>query len=467
LKKYRLLYIISIFLTFVPFDLNTGMILFLSGALFSFLYIRIRKFGMPYYIAFLALFGVFMFTFFLLNVVESKNLYYSLNIIPIVILSYYLPENHKEVIKFTFIFLISIILLHNLINPYFPLIALIISLYELLKEQKNRKIVIAMYTIFIIFSALNFQTSYNPLKAFRFSPDTHLLEEKEMEKKKVTNTLIGKKLKPQKTVVEKKKDEFLSNITVEEKEKIELNNKIVDSIVLINILIGGVLGIITAYFTWRYLTKNERKKIIISIIIFFSILSLMATGIAYMKRGRLPMADKEIEQIISENGTNKFKTNNDAITASENMNIFREIATSPRTAFMKLYDKIKWVFYIISIIFGILLAMAIIKFMKKQEKENEIVEKYFIDEQGKEDIPYLIESGYKYIRKKFFKAFSHLTPYELLYKIEYPEEFELLTNLFVLKEYGERKYDYTQDEIMGMILKSIEYFKNIHKVSKY
>ncbi|GAB6188522.1 hypothetical protein JCM30566_02610 [Marinitoga arctica] len=461
MKKQRMIYLISIFLTFIPFNLDSGIVLLLMGVLFSFLYIRIRKFGMPYYIAFLALFGIFMFTFFLLNAVESRNLYYSLNIIAITVLSYYLPEQPKDVIKFTFLFLIFIIMLRNLINPVFPLIALMISLFELLKEQKNKKIVILIYSVFIIFSIWNFNTYYNPFKNIKFSPDTQLLKEKQIENSKVNKVLEGEKYKTKKTVVEKKKNEFLGEINVEEKTMIKTNNRIVDLIIIINILIGGIIAIITAYITWKYLTKNERKKVIVSIIIFFSILVLMGTGIVYMKRGRPPMVDKAINSI---NPSDQL-SNYNAMTSEQKMNIFREIVSSPRTAFVKLYEEIKWFYLGISILFGILITFIIVKFMKTQEKEKEFIDNFSVDKYEEEEIPNLIDVGYKYIRKQFFNTFSHLTPYELLYRIKYPEEFELLTNLFVLKEYGEKNYDYTHEEIKRIIIKSIDYFKDKNNIN--
>ncbi|WP_129408798.1 hypothetical protein [Marinitoga lauensis] len=178
MKNQRVLYLLSIFLTFVPFNFHSGIVIFLLGILFSFLFIRIRKFGMPYYIAFLSLAGIYTLVFFLLNATGSKNLLYSFNLIAIVVLSYYLPLNPGDIIKFTFIFLISIILLRNLINPIFPLITFIVSLIELFKEQKNKKIFVSLFSIFIIFSLWNFNTYYNPFKEFHLSPDTQLLKEK-------------------------------------------------------------------------------------------------------------------------------------------------------------------------------------------------------------------------------------------------------------------------------------------------
>ncbi|SHE27811.1 hypothetical protein SAMN02745164_00084 [Marinitoga hydrogenitolerans DSM 16785] len=456
MKKQGLIYLFSIFLTFIPFNLNTGIPLLIMGILFSFIYIKIRKFGMPYYIAFLALFGIFMITFFILNAFGSMNLYYSLNIIAISILSYYLPQESKEIIKYTFIFLILIILLRHLINPIFPLITLLISLFELLKEQKNKKIIIAMYAIFIIFSLLNFNVYYNPFKDFHFSPDTSLLKEKQFENSELNNYLNEQN---EKQVVQKKKEEILKDITVEEKNIIKKNNNIVDAIILINVIIGGILAIVTAFITWRYLTKNEKRKVIISTIVFFTIIVLLGTGIVYLERGRELMVDKEINSIDSSNQL----SNRNAISSEQQMNIFREIASSPRTAYLKLYQEIKWIYLISTILFGILLLFIIIKFLNKQEKEEKFVKEFSIEKYEEENIPDLIDVGYKYIRKRFFKPLSHLTPYELLYKTDSSKEFELLTNLFVLKEYGEKNFDYTKEDIKKIIAKCIDYLKKNSK----
>ncbi|KLO24157.1 MULTISPECIES: hypothetical protein [unclassified Marinitoga] len=464
MNKKRWIYLISIFLTFIPFNWNSGLVLFIFGTLFSFLYIRIRKFGMPYYIAFLALFGIFMFTFFLLNATGSKNLYYSLNIIAIVILSYYLPGIQKDtfkkdIIRFTFLFLIALILLRNLINPLFPLIALLLSLFELLKDQKNKIMVISLYLIFILFSLINFNYYYNPFKELHFSPDTQLLNEKRAEEINLENSLTQKK---DETEIKKIKDKFSNNITPEERKTILLNNKIVDTIILINIAIGGFIAIILAIIIWKLLGKNEKKKVVISLIIFFSVLLLIGTGISYMERGREPMVNKSQNSI---NLTEKDKPIN-AISASKITDIFREIANSPKSAYVKLYQPIKWLYLVLSILFGILVIMAIKKFFKNQKEDIKKIKKFSIEKIEKEDIPYIIEEGYKYIRKRFFKSFSHLTPYELLCKISYPKEFELLTNLFVLKEYGEKNYDYTKNEIKNIIMKSIEFFNSIPKNQK-
>ncbi|WP_129408799.1 hypothetical protein [Marinitoga lauensis] len=240
---------------------------------------------------------------------------------------------------------------------------------------------------------------------------------------------------------------------------IQLNNKVIDVIVLINIFIGGIISIILAIITWKLFTKKEKRKIIISLIIFFSIWALMGTGIAYMKRGRLPLDKSEL---FSGNvNTNVQNKTIDANYSGHQMNIFREIAASPRTAFIKLYQEIKWIFFIVSILLGITAVIFIRKFFINQEKEEKEIEKFSIDKLDYEDIPYLIEEGYKYIRKRFFRIFSYLTPYELLNKIQYPEEFKLLTNLFVLKEYGEKNYEYTEEEIKNIIKKSINFLKKI------
>ncbi|WGS64142.1 hypothetical protein [Marinitoga aeolica] len=454
MKKQRELYLLSLFLTFVPFNLHSGIVIFLLGILFSFLFIRIRKFGMPYYIAFLSLIGIYALVFFLLNATGSKNLFYSFNLIAIVVLSYFLPLNSRDIIKFTFIFLISIILLRGLINPIFPLIAFIISLIELFKDQKNKKLIITIFSIFIIFSVWNFNTYYNPFKEFHLSSDTQLLNEKKIENKKVTNQ--NKTLEKIPKEIEKNKSKFIGNITVKEKKMIKKNNNIVDTIVLINIIIGGIIGIITAVITWRLLTKKEKKKIIISLVVFFSAWALMATGVAYMNRGRPPMVDKGTIS-INDNISNKSI---DALSSDKILETFREIANSPRTAYIKLYQEIKWIFFIVSSLFGVTVIIFIRKFFANQEKDKEEVEKFSIEKFEHEDIPYLIEEGYKYIRKRFFKIFSHLTPYELLKEIDYPKEFELLTNLFVLKEYGEKDYKHTKEEIKAIINKCIEFFKN-------
>lgn len=453
MKKQRTLYLFSLFLTFVPFNIHSGIITLLLGILFSFLFIRIRKFGMPYYIAFLSLAGIFAFDFFILNLVGSKNLLYSFNLIAIVVLSYFLPLESKDIIKYTFIFLISIILLRNFINPIFPLITFIISLIELFKDQKNKKLIIAVFSISIIFSVWNFNTYYNPFKELQFSPDTQLLNEKKIESKKVTSQ--NKTLEKIPKEIEKNKSKFIGNITVKEKRMIKKNNNIVDTIVLINIIIGGIISIITAVITWRLFTKKEKKKIIISLVVFFSAWILIATGVAYMNRGRPPMVDKGP---LSINDTPNKSI--DALSSDKILETFREIANSPRTAYIKLYQEIKWILFIVSSLFGITVIIFIKKFFANQEKDKEEVEKFSIEKFEHEDIPYLIEEGYKYIRKRFFKVFSHLTPYELLKEIDYPKEFELLTDLFVLKEYGEKDYKHTKEEIKSIINKCIEFFKN-------
>ncbi|MBM7558520.1 hypothetical protein [Marinitoga litoralis] len=448
MKRQRLIYLISLFLTFVPFNLHSGIVILLMGFLFSFLFIRIRKFGMPYYIAFLSLIGVFAWIFFLLNAVDSKNLLYSFNLIAIVVLSYFLPFESKDVIKYTFLFLVSVILLRNLINPFFPLLTFIVSLIEILKDQKNKKLIVFIFSIFIIFTIWNFGSYYNPIKNINFSSDVQLNDN--------NDTLSNSQTPKTNERLEIVKKKYINNITVEEKEQIKKNNNVIDTIIFINIFIGGLIAIISAFYTWRLFTKKEKRKIIIYIIIFFSAWAIMGTSIAYMNRDRVSMAENEISSL------NTKSNNINAASSSKIVDVFREIANSPRSAYTKIYSEIKWIFLIISILLGITIIIFLKKLFNKQKLEEKKIENFSVEEFNDEDIPFLIDEGYKYIRNKYFKSYSHLTPYELLKNINYPKEFELLTNLFVIKEYGEKNYTYTMDEIKSIISKSINYFEKIY-----
>jgi hypothetical protein len=448
MKRQRLIYLISLFLTFVPFNLHSGIVILLMGFLFSFLFIRIRKFGMPYYIAFLSLIGIFSWIFFLLNAVGSKNLLYSFNLIAIVILSYFLPFESKDVIKYTFLFLVSVILLRNLINPFFPLLTFIVSLIEILKDQKNKKLIVFIFSIFIIFTIWNFGSYYNPIKNINFSSDVQLNDN--------NDTLSNSQTPKTNERLEIVKKKYINNITVEEKEQIKKNNNVIDTIIFINIFIGSLIAIISAFYTWRLFTKKEKRKIIIYIIIFFSAWAIMGTSIAYMNRERVSMVENEISSL------NTKSNNINAVSSSKIVDVFREIANSPRSTYIKIYSEIKWIFLIISILLGITIIMFLRKFFNKQKLEEEKIENFSVEEFNNEDIPFLIDEGYKYIRNKYFKSYSHLTPYELLKNIKYPKEFELLTNLFVIKEYGEKNYTYTMDEIKSIISKSINYFEKIY-----
>ncbi|KAF2955625.1 hypothetical protein [Marinitoga sp. 38H-ov] len=436
MKKERFGYIISLFLTFIPFN-HDGIIIFILGILFSFLFIRMRKFGMPYYIAFLSLAGIYILTFFLLNIFGSKNLFYSFNLIAIVILSYFLPFESKDVIKYTFLFLISIALLKNLTNPIFPIITFMISLKEIFSEQKNKKIIIFIFSFFIIFSIWNFNYYYNPFT------EINSKNEKNIESNYINDS--NNEITISKLSKESKRN-FVGNITIMKNKSITKN---IDTIIFFYIFIGAIIAFISAFYTWNLYTKNEKKKIIVSIIIFFLSLGIMGSSIAYLSRGRDPISEHKLGN-INIDSKNDFSNN-------KIISFFSEGIKNPKNVFIKIHSEI--IFAIISILLVVALIIYIYKFHNKQKKEENNIEDFSMDNHNNENIPFLIDEGYKYIRKRFFNSYPHLTPYELLNNINYPNEFELLTNLFVIKEYGEKNFSYTKKEIKNIIEECIRFFE--------
>ncbi|NUU97486.1 hypothetical protein [Marinitoga sp. 1138] len=467
-KKVRNLFEQLVIISLLPLNAIDFIALFIVTQIYTLLFKKFKKMNMPYYIAFLALFLVFG-TAFSIEMALDRSPFFAYNVTLIIIVNYFLPEERKDLFRYIYVYIIAAVILRNTINHILVGAVLLYFLYELLKEEKNKKLYITLFAIFFVFSFVSFQTSINPFKDFSLFMDKKYyktyenenniennkinVEDENTEKKErvkrlfkesETNPIYTRVYKPQETMTQKEK-------------------------LFLGVLVLGVISsLVIAYYSYKYMTKKDKKRLYISLALFFIITFMGLNTIAHLKPLQYKLETPEfftsnIEKQISKEPTAINREDN-AIAANSTQTTYNGKAEILILKIAYLIIKFSRYVYLINIL---ILAYFIYKILKKDKdsKKEDLKfkelknEKFKEDKFDEKDIPYLIDKGYIYIRKRFFEKFQHLTPYELLRKVDSPEEFKKLTDLFILKEYGNKDYNLSKKEIINLINSSIEHFK--------
>lgn len=219
------------------------------------------------------------------------------------------------------------------------------------------------------------------------------------------------------------------------------------------------------YFLMFFITSKSYKSIknYYNFIILVSLIFIIAlSGGIVIRTYSQDLLDigEIISQISEENemGSSQFH--------SPSMEIEYVIVDSigERNYFLLRIFNLENLFKLIAVLSGSLLVL--ITYFTLRTKKDPLAKKKkkieeFLDVQDKKNIDEFekIELAYKFIRNTFFSKYYYLTPKELLLHVDHPVDFKDLTDLFMLKEYGNKKLNKNKIELNSIIKNSIEYFK--------
>lgn len=331
-----------------------------------------------------------------------------------------------------------------------------ILIFSYMKEKKKIFLYLLIPTLLFSFFNENF-TIFNNLE--KQSPNQkEIVQETYSIENNKTDEL------PNKISTEKTKNTE-NRISVSKQEEFYSSKAPQDLMVYLSLIL--LLALITLLWIFFYHKMYENKKALIysAISIFFiilSILTILAFDFSDLKpynpQDGTGLTEEEIQENIVYRTILKNQNNIDSVEDYSNLN-FEEKVSALKT----IENVIR--FYLLTTLFILsIIAIIIIKSKRaksKKQKSNKEIQKEKQEIYNNKGI-YLIDEGYKFIRNNFYFQYSYLTPYELIETVPVGNEFIELTNLFVKKEYGSKKIDYSDEQIKKLIDKTINQLKETY-----
>ena len=228
-----------------------------------------------------------------------------------------------------------------------------------------------------------------------------------------------------------------------------------------------LVALITLLWVFFYHKMYENKKALLysAISMFFIVLSIF-TILAFDFSNLKPynpqdgtgLTEEEIQENIVYRTILKNQNNIDSVEDYSNLNFEEKFSV------LKIIENVIRFYLLTTLIILSIIAIIIIKSKRaksKKHKTNKEIQKEKQEVYSNKGI-YLIDEGYKFIRNNFYFQYSYLTPYELVETVPVSNEFKELTHLFVKKEYGTKKIDYSDEQIKKIIDKIIKQLEEIY-----
>lgn len=439
IEKFILKWIfpLMIIFSFLPYNRFNYYFLFFVGIAY---FLRHFSFGI-----------IINLSYIIVSIITNSDPITIINLLLIIILIY-INQNIPYLRVFSYLFGMGIFIsFMGSLNFYLSILTIIfIILFSYFKEK--RKIFLYLLIPVLVFSFFN--NNYSLINRFEkqssqpqkiIKDDINISQNKIMEKK---NNQNENNMNNQKNIQNNINNQQSQNISIQAPGDI----LILQSIILI-------LALFMLLYVFIYQKFYDSKKIWFFFSIFMIFLIIGISGLFMINTNELKPYSQEDQKGL----TSEKISNNLLYRAFINPQDYENMSQDERIATLKTFINMSRVFLTVTIIFLIVSIFFLIKIKGRSELPKKKTKKQVQKEKDKiydKKGIYLLDEGYKFIRRSFYPEYYFLTPYELINNIPVSSEFKKLTELFVKKEYGTKNIDFSDKEIKNLIDLIIDNLEN-------